>query len=62
MDRNERKRGKKREICPNMPKTTQTDAVIATNMLPSHRRDKTLKKTQQKKVLSVLLTFFEIGV
>ena len=47
---------------PNMPKTPLTDAVIATNMLPCHGGDNTIKKTQQKKVLSVLLTFFEIGV
>ena len=40
MDRNERKRGKKREKEEKVPKTTQTDAVIATNMLPSHGGDK----------------------
>jgi len=46
MDRNERKRGKKREKEEKVPKTTQTDAVIATNMLPCHRRDKNKQKAE----------------
>ena len=31
---------------PNMPKTPLTDAVIATNMLPCHRRDKNKQKAE----------------